>query len=66
MRSRDSSGRYVEKQLAGGEDRRMQVARAIQRCEGNLYHVAHDLGFARWHVYRLIRKHNLWPLVLRA
>lgn len=42
--------------------REMLVEYVIQ-CQGKLVHVAHQLGYSRAHLYRLIKQHRLWPAV---
>lgn len=44
-------------------ERRPILAEAVLECEGNLTHVAHDLGYHRSHIYRLIDEYRLWPVV---
>lgn len=41
------------------------VATSIVDCEGNLSHMAYDLGYHRSHIYRLIYRHKLWAVVNR-
>ena len=36
---------------------------AIRLADGNLVRTAHLLGLARSHVYRLVYRHRMWPLV---
>jgi hypothetical protein len=45
------------------DERREYVAQAIVRCEGNLQKTAFQLGIHRSHIYRLVWKHRLWPIV---
>ena len=47
-------------------ERRVILARTVLECEGKLMHVAHELGYHRSHIYRLIDKHRLWPVVNRV
>ena len=44
-------------------DRRLALAESMVKCEGNLSHVAHDLGYSRSHMYRMIYKHKLWQVM---
>lgn len=39
------------------------LAHAVVEAEGKLLVVAHDLGYHRSHIYRLIDKYRLWPVV---
>ncbi len=48
------------------KDRRLVLANSIVEHEGNLRHLAHDLGYHRSHIYRLIYHHRLWHLVNRV
>lgn len=43
--------------------RRVILADSVLHCEGKLIHVAHDLGYHRSHIYRLIDAYRLWPVV---
>lgn len=47
-------------------ERRAILARCVLDCDGVLMHVAHDLGYCRSHLYRLIDEHRVWPVVNRA
>lgn len=43
--------------------RRAKLAESVVECEGKLLHVAHELGYHRSHIYRLIDEFRLWPIV---
>ncbi len=43
-------------------ERKLALATSIEECEGNLLNVAHDLGYHRSHIYRLIYKYRLWEV----
>lgn len=43
--------------------RRPMLAQSVVDHEGNLRCVAHDLGYHRSHIYRLIYQHRLWHIV---
>ena len=45
---------------------RDDIARELERCEGNVRRAAVRLNLRREYVYRLIRKHELWPVVNQA
>ncbi len=45
------------------DDRRLYLAKRVLEYEGNLTRVAFRTGYHRQHIYRLIRKYELWPLV---
>lgn len=47
------------------EHRRLVLADSIVDCEGNLSHMAYDLGYHRSHIYRLIYQYKLWAVVNR-
>jgi hypothetical protein len=49
--------------IRGAEERRRYIAGVIARCEGSLLKTAFELGIHRSHLYRLIWKHKLWPVV---
>lgn len=42
--------------------RREVLARALVEGEGKLVYVAHDLGYHRRYLYRLIYQYELWPV----
>lgn len=42
---------------------RAMIVEYVIECEGKLVHVAHQLGYSRAHLYRLIKQHRLWPAV---
>lgn len=44
-------------------ERRVILADAVLQCDGKLVHTAHELGYSRSHLYRLIDEHRLWPLI---
>lgn len=46
-----------------GDDSVKTIVRAIVECNGNLLQSAHHLGIHRSHLYRLIYKLKLWPVV---
>lgn len=50
----------------GREERRAKVAQVIARTDGNLVKTAHQLGIHRSHLYRLIWRDELWPVVNAA
>ncbi len=39
------------------------LAQAVLECDGKLVHVAHQLGYSRRHLYRLVDTHRMWPLI---
>ena len=45
------------------EQRRLVIATVIEEQEGNMRHIAHALGYHRSHMYRLIYKYRLWPVM---
>jgi len=45
------------------EQARQFVAEYLVDFDGKLVHAAHHIGYSRSHIYRLIRRHRLWPLV---
>ena len=45
---------------------REELARELERYDGNVRRTAAMLGIRREWLYRLIRKHELWPVVNRA
>jgi hypothetical protein len=45
------------------EKRREMLASAVMEHDGKLVIVAHELGYARSHLYRLVYEHHLWPVV---
>lgn len=51
--------------FASSEERRLAVADAVNRADGNLLRAAHILGVRRMTVYRWIREDYLWPIVNR-
>ena len=44
-------------------DKRKAIALAIVKCNGNLLRSAFYLGIHRSHLYRLVYKYRLWPLI---
>lgn len=47
-------------------DQRRTVGLCIARTGGRLHKAAHELGINRSHIYRLVRRLHLWPLVNQA
>lgn len=45
------------------EQARAVILEAVIESEGRLVLAAHQLGYARSHLYRLIKQHTLWPAV---
>lgn len=53
--------------LAGMDDEEAKrvVVEYLVDCDGKLVHAAHHIGYSRSHIYRLVRRYKLWPLVNR-
>lgn len=47
------------------KERRLVLAEALRECEGNVLQVAHELGYHRSHIYRLIYQYRLWAVTNR-
>jgi len=45
------------------EQARQVVVEYLVDCDGKLVHAAHHIGYSRSHLYRLVRRYRLWPLV---
>lgn len=45
------------------EKARAMLVEHVLEYEGKLVLVAHMLGYSRSHLYRLIKRHKLWPAV---
>jgi len=42
---------------------RAELVEVISRHDGFIYQAAHELGISRMHLYRMIRRANLWAEV---
>lgn len=45
------------------EEAQLEIARKVIEHQGNVLHMAHDMGYSREQLYRRLYRHELWGLV---